>query len=212
MSKHRRLVTGAIGLSLGLGTGAVRAAAPPPASSLEQAYRDGKAAPDDRAARVHFQRGIDLARGELARTPDAPGALLWLAANLAEEALTHGKFHALRVIPQVESTLLRLEQVSPGYDHAAAARALGNLYWKAPAIISIGSSRKATQYFQLALARAPAFPGNQAMAAAYFASSRDCARAQPLARAVAERADLESLSPDAAEWRKLAAGVLRDCR
>jgi len=25
-------------------------------------------------------------------------------------------------------------------------------------------------------------------------------------------ADLESLSPDAAEWRKLAAGVLRDCR
>jgi len=211
MNRRRTVLTGAI-VGLGLGTPTVRAAPPPPASVFEQAYRAGKAAPDERAARQHFQHGIDLARGELARRPDAPDALLWAAANLAEEALTHGKFQALRVIPQVEATLLRLEQVSPTYDHAAAARALGNLYWKAPAIISIGSSKKATHYFQLALARDPTFPGNQAMAAAYFASSRDCARARPLALAVAGRADLESLSPDAAEWRRLAAEVLRDCR
>lgn len=211
MNSGRHLLTGAI-VGLGLGAGAVGAAPSRPASPIERAYRDGKAAGDERAARAHFQRGVDLARGELARSPDAPDALLWLAANLAEEALTHGKFHALRVIPEVEATLLHLEQVDPAYDHAAAARALGNLYWKAPAVISIGSSRKAERYFQLALARAPDFPGNQAMAAAYFASSRDCARARPLARAVADRADLDRLGPDAREWRELAAGVLRDCR
>jgi hypothetical protein len=210
MSKSGKLLTGAL-VGLGLNAGTAEGA-PPASSPIEQAYRDGRTAPDEQAARAHFQRGIDLARSELARAPDAPNALLWLAANLAEEALTHGKFHALRVIPEVEATLLHLERVAPGYDHAAAARALANLYWKAPALISIGSSRKATQYFQLALARAPTFPGNQATAAAYFASLRDCARAQPLARAVAARADLDSLSPDAAEWRKLAADVLRDCR
>ena len=182
------------------------------ASPIEQAYRAGKAAGDDEAARAHFQRGIDLARAALSTTPDAPDALLWLSANLAGEALTHGKLYALRVIPEIEATLLQLERVAPAHDHAAAARALANLYWKAPAVISIGSSKKAAAYFELALKRAPDFPGNQAHAAAFYASERNCARAAPLAAAVAARGDLDAFGPDAAEWRQLARDVLRDCR
>ena len=182
------------------------------ASPIEQAYRAGKAAGDGGAARAHFQRGIDLARAALSTTPDAPDALLWLSANLAGEALTHGKLYALRIIPEIEATLLRLERVAPAHDHAAAARALANLYWKAPAVISVGSSKKAEAYFQTALARAPAFPGNQAMAAAFFAGRRDCARAKPLAEAVARRSDLDAFGPDAPEWRRLADEVLRDCK
>jgi hypothetical protein len=181
-------------------------------SPIEQAYRAGKAAAGDDMARGHYQRGIDLARQTLARSPDQPDALLWLAANLAGEALTHGKLRALRVIPEIEQTLLRLEQVAPSHEHAAAARALANLYWKAPALISVGSSRKAAAFFELALQRAPYFPGNQAHAAAFYASGRDCARAAPLAAAVAAGRDLDSYGPDAAEWRQLAQGVLRDCR
>ena len=181
-------------------------------SPIEQAYRAGKAAGDDDAARAHYQRGIDLARGVLVRTLDQPDAMLWLSANLAGEALTHGKLRALRVIPEIERTLLRLEQVAPLHDHAAAARALANLYWKAPAVISIGSSKKAAAYFELALKRAPDFPGNQAHAAAFHASERNCARAAPLAAAVVARGDLDAFGPDAAEWRQLARDVLRDCR
>jgi hypothetical protein len=181
------------------------------ASAIEQAYRAGKAAPNDGDARRHYQRGIDLARQELSAKPDAPAALLWLAGNLAGEALTHGRLSALRVIPEIEATLLRLEQLHPSYDHAAAARSLANLYWRAPAIISIGSSKKAARYFQLALERAPSFPGNQAMAAAFFADQRDCARARPLAQAVSARRDLDAFGPDAAEWRQLARDVLKDC-
>jgi tetratricopeptide (TPR) repeat protein len=180
-------------------------------SPIEQAYRAGKAAGDGAVARAHYQRGITLARDALKATPDAPDALLWLAANLAGEALTHGKLFALKVIPEIESSLLRLEQTHPTYDSAAAARSLANLYWRAPALISIGSSRKAAAYFKLALQRAPSFPGNQALAAAFFAGRRDCARARPLAQAVATRADLDSFGPDAAEWRQLARDVLRDC-
>ncbi len=181
------------------------------ASAFEQAYRAGKAARDDNEARRHYQRGIDLARQELSARPDSPAALLWLAGNLAGEALTHGRLFALRVIPEIEATLLRLEQVHPSYDHAAAARSLANLYWRAPALISIGSSKKAARYFQLALERAPSFPGNQAMAAAYFADNRDCARARPLAQAVSARKDLDAFGLDAAEWRQLARDVLNDC-
>ncbi len=180
-------------------------------SPSESAYRSGKAAATDEEARRHFQRGIDTARAALSASPDAPNALLWLSANLAGEALTHGRIFALGVIPEIEGTLLRLEQTNPLYDHAAAARSLANLYWKAPAIISVGSSRKASQFFLQALARAPDFPGNQAMAAAFFADRGDCGRARPLATAVSARVDLDTFGPDADEWRRLARAALEDC-
>jgi tetratricopeptide (TPR) repeat protein len=181
-------------------------------SPIQQAYRSGKAAPDGETARAQYRRGIDLARAVLQRSPDDPDALLWLAANLGAEALTHGKLYALRVIGEIESTLLHLERVNPSYDHAAAARSLANLYWKAPSIISVGSTKKAAGYFELALARAPDFPGNQALAADFYLDQRDCGRARPLAQAVATRSDLDAYGPDAADWRKLAADVLRTCR
>lgn len=181
-------------------------------SVSEQAYRAGKAAGDGPDARRHHQHGIDAARSVLATSPDEPGALLWLAANLAGEALTHGKVFALRVIPEIESTLLRLEETHPAFDHAAAARALANLYWKAPALISVGSNKKAAHFFQLALTRDPNFPANQAMAAAFFADRGDCARARPLAAAVTARGDLDTFGADAAEWRQLALATLKDCR
>ena len=201
-----------LGLAL-VSTGAAAESPMPNAPSpIQQAYRAGKTASDDDMARAQYQRGIDLARRVLAQSPDEPDALLWLSANLAGEALTRGKLHALRVIPEIERTLLRLEQVAPSHDHAAAARALANLYWKAPAVISVGSSKKAASYFELALRRAPDFPGNQAHAAAFFASARNCARAAPLAAAVVARSDLDAFGPEAAEWVELARDVLRDCR
>jgi hypothetical protein len=178
----------------------------------ERAYRAGKAASDDGDARRHYQRGIDAAQAQLIARPDDPPSLLWLAANLGGEALTHGRLHALGVISDIETTLLRLDQQHPDYDHAAAARALGNLYWKAPALISVGSTRKATRYFLLALSRAPDFPGNQALAAAFFADNGDCARARPLALAVERRSDLAALGLDAAEWKQFAAQALARCR
>ena len=183
-----------------------------PVSQSEAAYRLGKAAASSTDARREYQRGIDSARSVLSASPDEPSALLWLAANLAGEALTHGKVFALGVIPEIETTLLRLERTSPLYDHAAAARSLANLYWKAPALISVGSSKRAAAFFQQALARAPDFPGNQAMAAGFFADQGDCARARALAAAVEARADLDGFGPDAAEWRQLARAALQDCR
>jgi hypothetical protein len=204
------ILSGSLALSAGVVVmGAERVAI---SGEAERAYRAGKAAPNDREARREYQRGIDVARDQLKKRPDDPAALLWLAANLGGEALTHGRLHALGVISDIEATLLRLDQQHPDYDHAAAARALGNLYWKAPALISVGSTRKATSYFLLALGRASDFPGNQALAAAFFADNGDCARARPLALAVESRGDLAAIGLDAAEWKQLAAQALARCR
>ena len=79
-------------------------------------------------------------------------------------------------------------------------------------MISVGSTRKATSYFLLALDRAPDFPGNQALAAAFFADNGDCTRARALAQAVERRGDLAAMGLDAAEWKQLAAQALARCR
>jgi tetratricopeptide (TPR) repeat protein len=193
------------------------ACAPAPARAsgddAHQAYLAGRrAAGESDEGRRYYQQGIALARQALTRDPDDPAGLLWLAANLGGEALTHGKLYALRVIGEIESTLLRLEQHHPMYDRAAAARALGRLYHKAPAIISVGSNAKAADYLGKALERAPAFPGNWAFAADFYADRRDCRRALPLAYRLRAATDLDGYGPDAAEWREIAARVLDDCR
>jgi hypothetical protein len=153
---------------------------------------------------------VTLAREALAKNPDDPAAMLWYAANLGAEALTHSKVYALRVVGEIERTLLRLDTLAPTYDHAAAARALGRLYHQAPAVISVGSSKKARVFLEKALARAPEFPGNLAFAADFYADDGDCDRALPLARRVAALANLDTFGPDAREWRTIARAVIED--
>ena len=145
---------------LALGAGAVTMAAEVPG---EPSWPIAQARPPRTTARraSTTSAGSTSRAQQLKTRPDDPGALLWLAANLAGEALTHGRLFALRVIPQIESTLLRLEQSTPTYDHAAAARALANLYWKAPAFISVGSSTKATRYFRWPSAGLPTSRGTR---------------------------------------------------
>lgn len=192
--------------------GAPPAPAPTAAEAARLAFRAGQATPDRDQSRRDYQRGVALAREALARDPNDPGGLLWLVANLGSEALTHSKLHALGAVAEIERTLLRLEQVSPGYDHAAAARGLGRLYHKAPSIISVGSNQKAAMFLERALARAPDFPGNWAFAADFYADQNDCGRALPLAQRLRAATDLNSYGFEAREWREIAARVLADCR
>lgn len=182
-------------------------ASPPDLGTARGRYLAGKlAASSDEKASQH-EMGVSLARARLSATPDDPDGLLWLAANLGAGALARGKLTALRVVPEVERTLLRLDAVAPRHEHAAAARALGRLYHQAPAFISVGSSAKARVWFERALALEPTFPGNQALAADFFADRGDRERAQALARAALAGAAREA-GPDAEEWREVARHVL----
>ncbi|HVY38102.1 MAG TPA: hypothetical protein VHM31_09205 [Polyangia bacterium] len=200
-----------VGAAVAGGASATAGVASPLGQASERAYRAGQAAGDSPEARQRFAEGIALARQGLQRDPHDPSALLWLAGNLGGEALTHGKLYALRVIGEIERTLLQLEHDDPAYDHAAAARVLGRLYHKAPAVISVGSSRKAAAYLEEALARAPDFPGNWAFAADFYLDRHDCARARPLADRLRAAGDLDRFGVDGREWREIAAHVADDC-
>jgi hypothetical protein len=170
------------------------------------AYVAGKRAPEREQRRALFARGVAAARALLARDPDDPEGLLWLAANLGAEALERGKLSALRALPEMERLLLRLEARAPLHDHAAAARTLGRLYHKAPALISIGSMSRARDFFERALARAADYPPNQVLAADFFADAGDADRARALARAYLAAPAPEDL-PDASEWRRIATRI-----
>jgi tetratricopeptide (TPR) repeat protein len=208
----RVALIGTLTMTVGFALLPARAHAEDPAEGARLAYRAAQAAPDRDQSRREYQRGIALARAALTRDPNDPAGLLWLAANLGGEALTHGKLHALGVVGEVERTLLRLDQVNPDYAHAAAARALGRLYQKAPSIISVGNNKKAADYLQRALARAPDFPGNWAYTADFLSEQGDCTRALPLAQRLRAAPDLDRYGADAREWRDLAARVLAHCR
>lgn len=181
-----------------------------PGEDAKVAYREGQRARGDAEKRKHYKRGLELARRALARNPNDPAGLLWYAGNLGAEALTHGKLYALRHIAEIERTLLRLEALHPTYDHAAAARSLGRLYHKAPAVISVGSNARAAQFLGKALARAPEFPGNWAFAADFYADRGDCARARPLAERLRRHPGLDAFGFDAKEWREIAVDVIED--
>jgi hypothetical protein len=200
--------------ALALGTAALLAdatlAAAPPAGAARAAYLAGKRAPEGEERRRHFADGVAAARARLAANPDDPEGLLWLAANLGSEALARSRVSALRVVPEMERLLLRLDAVAPSYDHAAAARTLGRIYHKAPAIISVGSMKKARLWFERALARAGDYPINQILAADFFADDGDGERARLLARQYLAAPVPEANDPDAKEWREIAERILGD--
>lgn len=200
----------AAGLTVGLLAGSPAHAT---GQDAERAYRAGQAASNDNDRRAHYQAGIEAARQALATDPNDPAALLWYAGNMGAEALTRSKFSALKVIGEIERTLLKLEGLSPNYQHAAAARALGRLYHQAPAVISVGSNDKAAVYLGKALARAPEFPGNQAFAADLYRDQGDCDRARPLALKLTNHPRLDQYGPDidVKEWREIAQKTLRKC-
>lgn len=168
------------------------------------AYFAGKRAADSSERRRFFAGGIAVSRARLAERPDDPEALLWLAANLGAEALERGKLKALGVLPEMERLLLRLEAVAPDHDHAAAARTLARLYHKAPALVSIGSNRKARLFWERALERAGDYPPNLVLAADFFDDEGERDRARQLAVRYLARPVAEQDNPEAREWRQIA--------
>jgi tetratricopeptide (TPR) repeat protein len=178
-----------------------------PAGAARSAYFAGKRAGDGSERRRQFSSGIALARQRLAARPDDPEGLLWLAANLGAEALERGKLSALNVLGEMERLLLRLDAVAPDYDHAAAARTLARLYHKAPAFISIGSSKKARLYWQRALDRAGDYPPNWILAADFYADDGQKQRARALAQRYLAAPVSANENPEAPEWMAIARDI-----
>jgi hypothetical protein len=173
-----------------------------------ECYARGRKATTSAERRKFFLAGMRAAEGRLASHADDPEGLFWLAVNTGSEALERGKLQALPAVARMEKLLLRCAEVAPAYEHGGAARVLGRLYQKAPAVISVGSDKNARKWLERALALDGDFPGNLAFAADFLADQGEKARARELARKCLQRLGTGDFGPEADEWRELAREVL----
>lgn len=178
------------------------------ADSAKAAYEAGRVATAQADRERSFALGMQLAKARLASKPEDAEGLYWLAVNMGAHALERGKLSALPVVPRMEALLLRLDQVDPRYQDAGAARVLGRLYHQAPAVISVGSNKKAGQFLAKAISLAPNHPGNLAFAADFEAAHGDRATARIYAGRCLAALSGRALGPEEKEWVALARGVL----
>jgi hypothetical protein len=111
----------------------------------------------------YARRGIAACREAVARETNSAPAHFYLAANLGELAQAEApSLAAYRRVHDVEREFKIAAELDVAFDHAAPARTLGELYIQAPGWpLSVGSSRKAREWFERAVELAPDYPGNQ---------------------------------------------------
>lgn len=182
------------------------------AESAKAAYEAGRVATSKDVRERSFANGMELAKARLATNPDDAEGLYWLAVNMGAHALERGKMSALPVVPRMEAILLRLDQVDPKYESAGAARVLGRLYHQAPAVISVGSNKKAAQFLAKAMSLAPAHPGNLAFAADFQASHGSKAAARDYAARCLSALAGRQLNSEEKEWAELARETMEATR
>jgi hypothetical protein len=180
--------------------------------SAKAAYESGRTAASKDVREQAFARGMELAKARLANNPDDAEGLYWLAVNMGAHALERGKMSALPVVPRMEAILLHLDQVDPRYESAGAARVLGRLYHQAPAVISVGSNKKAAQFLARALSLAPTHPGNLAFAADFQAGHGSKAVARDYAARCLAALSGRPLNSEEKEWAALARETMEATR
>jgi hypothetical protein len=208
----RALWLTAAGMTLMGATVGLAAPAALAAETAKAAYESGRIATNKDVRERSFARGMELAKARLVSNPDDPEGLYWLAVNMGAHALERGKMSALPVVPRMEAILLRLDQVDPRYESAGAARVLGRLYHQAPAVISVGSNKKAAQFLAKAVSLAPAHPGNLAFAADFQAAHGSKAVARDYAARCLAALSGRQLDSEEKEWAALARETMEATR
>jgi hypothetical protein len=162
-------------------------------------------------ARLHVE-GLALAERALAQDSDDPAAILWWAAHRGSQATPRRPLEAIRIANDIEEALLRLRARAPDFEHAAADRVLGHLYQVAPPVVSLGSMKKAEQHLRAALARAPAYPGNQLFWLELLAAKKRCTEVRRGAEIVLASPELARHPLEAPGWTRQAADLLARAR
>jgi hypothetical protein len=116
------------------------------------------------AQRAMFARlGITTCRESIAWESNSAPAHYYLATNLGELAQAEApSLTAYRLVHEVEREFKTAAELDVHFDNAGPARTLGELYFQAPGWpMSVGSTRKAREWFERAATLAPEYPGNQ---------------------------------------------------
>jgi tetratricopeptide (TPR) repeat protein len=106
--------------------------------------------------------GIAACRQAINQQTNSAPAHYYLATNLGELAQAEApSLAAYKLVHEVEREFKAAADLDVRFDHAGPARSLGELYYQAPGWpLSVGSNRKAREWFERAVALAPDYPAN----------------------------------------------------
>jgi TRAP transporter T-component len=170
-----------------------------------------KIAPSDEERRSLRVEGLRAAEAALALDRDEPAAILWWTAHRGSLVSPRNPIAAVRAAAEIESELLRLRELAPRYDHAAADRVLGVLYRRAPPVVSVGSLKKAEEHLRAAMQRDPCYPGNQLYWAELLAQKHECRLARQGAQLVLDSPAVRRFPLEAPGWARQARAILDSC-
>ncbi|MBM4253086.1 MAG: hypothetical protein FJ146_14030 [Deltaproteobacteria bacterium] len=156
-----------------------------------------------------FRQGLVALEPAAAEGKDPDAVLIW-AANAGGVASIERNLDALRLMDKIEKRLLTLSEKFPSHESGAAYRALAAIYFNAPSLISVGSSKKAAQYATKAYSLDPNSPANMLMMARVEADQGNKTRAAELYREVLQRAKADLYPLDYAAWHNEAVTGLDD--
>ncbi len=115
-------------------------------------------------SRANFARqGIAASQSAVAHDSKSAPAHYFLAMNFGELAQAEApSLAAYHLVHDVEREFKTAAELDEKFEHAGAARNLGALYFQAPSWpLSVGSKKKAREWFQRAATLAPNYPENQ---------------------------------------------------
>ncbi len=144
-------------------------------------YWLGESATDAEDKIFFFNEGVECGKEGAAIDEDSTEANFWLAVNYGSYGQEKGIMQSLSLINPVKDAAEKALKLDENYFYGGPFRVLGRLYHKAPGFpFSIGSTKKAIEYLEKAVASGPKFFLNRLFLAEAYLSDRkkDKAREQ----------------------------------
>ena len=126
-----------------------------------------------------FNEGVECGKEGVAIDEDSTEANFWLAVNYGSYGQEKGIMQSLTLITPIKNAAEKVIELDANYFYGGAWRVLGRLYHKAPGFpFSIGSTKKAVECLEKAVAIGPKFFLNRLFLAEAYISNRDKAKAR----------------------------------
>ena len=158
------------------------------------------------ATRISFSRkGISASQTAMARDAKSAAAHYYLAMNFGELAQAEApSMAAYKLVHEVEREFKVAAELDEKFDHAGPVRNLGQLYFQAPGWpFSVGSKKKAREFFLRATALAPDYPENQINLAELHVKGRERTEAEKSLQALEALWPAVTTNFPGVAWEKL---------
>ncbi|HEY8563552.1 MAG TPA: TRAP transporter TatT component family protein [Pyrinomonadaceae bacterium] len=142
-------------------------------------YWLGESAEDAADKLAFFEEGVECGEAAIGIDENSLEGNFWLAVNRGSFGQEKGIMESLAMVQPVKRAAEKAAEIDGDYFYGGPWRVLGRLYHKAPGFpISVGSTKKAIECLEKAVAAGPKFFLNRLFLAEAYISNRDKAKAR----------------------------------